>query len=49
MEPHKHDELRYFPIGQLPPKEESHSMLYPALYDFKDKIESITGEKVILN
>ena len=48
MEPHKHDELKYFPINYLPTKEESHSMLYPTLTEFKEKIEILIGKKIML-
>lgn len=48
MEPHKHSELKYFPLSALPHPEESHSMLYGILSDFKEQIETITGEKIVL-
>lgn len=48
MEPHKHDELKYFPIHDLPTKEESHSMLYPTLTEYKEKIEKLIGKKIVL-
>lgn len=48
MEPHKHSELKYFPLNQLPSPQESHSMLYGILTDFKEKIEEITGEQISL-
>ena len=48
MEPHKHDELKYFPIDKLPTQAESHSMLYPKLIEFKGKIEELIWKKVVL-
>ena len=48
MEPHKHDELRFFPLDALPSPTESHSMLYPTITELKDKIEELIGKKIVL-
>jgi len=48
MEPHKHNELKFFKLSDLPSPDETHSMFYGILHDFKDQIEQITGETIIL-
>lgn len=48
MEPHKHDELRYFQIDTLPIQQESHSMLYPTLIEFKEKIEKLIDKTITI-
>lgn len=47
MEPDKHSELRYFLLDSLPVEDKCHSMLYPTLTEFKEKIEQLTGKKII--
>lgn len=49
MEPHKHDEMKYFPLEQLPLREEAHSVFYPTLREFQEKIERLIQEKVIIS
>lgn len=48
MEPHKHSELKFFSLQNLPPIDDTHSMFYGVLYDFKEQIEHITQEEIIL-
>lgn len=48
MEPHKHSELRYFPLDQLPQVEECHSMIYPTLKEFQSQIEQLTGKSLAI-
>jgi 8-oxo-dGTP pyrophosphatase MutT (NUDIX family) len=49
MEPNKHEELKFFPFDNLPPKDKVHSHYYYILSEFKDKIFELSGVDLILS
>ncbi len=48
MEKEKFDNINYFPLDKIPAIEETNTIVYPTLQDFKEKIEQLTHKELIL-
>ena len=47
MEKDKFDDIGYFPLDDLPAIEKTNTIVYPTLTEFKERIEQLTGKKII--